>query len=166
MTLTDPTPRQDWMGLLARSAPARLAALLPDLPAHALLRGPEVGAVMVQGRIGGTGQPFNLGEMTVTRCSVRLEGGAVGGAVGHAHVQGRDKTHALRAAVMDALLQGGADALLQGGASALVQDGADALRAAVLVPLRAEEAAAHALRAAKAAATKVEFFTLVRGEDA
>ena len=158
MTLTDPKDRQDWMGLLARSAPARLAALLPDLPAHALLRGPEVGAVMVQGRIGGTGQPFNLGEMTVTRCSVRLEGGAVGGAVGHAHVQGRDKTHALRAAVMDALLQGGADALLQGGA--------DALRAAVLVPLRAEEAAAHALRAAKAAATKVEFFTLVRGEDA
>ena len=150
MTLTDPKDRQDWMGQLARSAPARLAALLPDLPAHALLRGPEVGAVMVQGRIGGTGQPFNLGEMTVTRCSVRLEGGAVGGAVGHAHVQGRDKTHALRAAVMDALLQGGASAL----------------RAAVLVPLRAEEAAAHALRAAKAAATKVEFFTLVRGEDA
>ena len=158
MTLTDTTPRQDWMGLLARSAPARLAALLPDLPAHALLRGPEVGAVMVQGRIGGTGQPFNLGEMTVTRCSVRLEGGAVGGAVGHAHVQGRDKTHALRAAVVDALLQGGADALLQGGE--------DALSAAVLIPLRAEEAAAHALRAAKAAATKVEFFTLVRGEDA
>ena len=162
MTLTDPKDRQDWMGQLARSAPARLAALLPDLPAHALLRGPEVGAVMVQGRIGGTGQPFNLGEMTVTRCSVRLEGGAVG----HAHVQGRDKTHALRAAVMDALLQGGADALLQGGADALLQGGADALRAAVLVPLRAEEAAAHALRAAKAAATKVEFFTLVRGEDA
>ena len=126
MTLTDPKDRQDWMGQLARSAPARLAALLPDLPAHALLRGPEVGAVMVQGRIGGTGQPFNLGEMTVTRCSVRLEGGA----------------------------------------SALLQGGADALRAAVLVPLRAEEAAAHALRAAKAVATKVEFFTLVRGEDA
>ena len=82
----------------------------------------------------------------------------MGGAVGHAHVQGRDKTHALRAAVVDALLQGGADALLQGGE--------DALSAAVLIPLRAEEAAAHALRAAKAAATKVEFFTLVRGEDA
>ena len=146
MTLTDPKDRQDWMGLLARSAPARLAALLPDLPAHALLRGPEVGAVMVQGRIGGTGQPFNLGEMTVTRCAVRLGTGAVG----HAHVQGRDKSHAVRAAVVDALMQ---------------TDQAEALQTTVLGPLQAEEVARRANRAAKAAATKVEFFTLVRGED-
>lgn len=141
----DRTPRQKWMGLLARSAPARLAALLPELPAHDLLRGPEIGAVMVQGRVGGTGQPFNLGEMTVTRCSVRL-----GDAVGHAHVQGRDRSHAIRAAVMDALMQ---------------TEQAASFEAKVLAPLKAEESAARALRAAKAAATKVEFFTLVRGED-
>jgi alpha-D-ribose 1-methylphosphonate 5-triphosphate synthase subunit PhnG len=138
--------RQAWMGLLARSAPARLASLFPDLPPHDLLRGPEVGAVMVQGRVSGTGQPFNLGEMTVTRCVVRLADGATG----HAHVQGRDKTHATRAAVIDALLQTPA---------------APSLRADVLAPLTAEEQAARTLRAAKAAATKVEFFTLVRGED-
>jgi alpha-D-ribose 1-methylphosphonate 5-triphosphate synthase subunit PhnG len=143
--LPDKTPRQIWMGLLARAAPARLLALLPDLPPHDLLRGPEVGAVMVQGRLGGTGQPFNLGEMTVTRCSVRLSGGAVG----HAHVQGRDKAHARRAAVVDALMQ----------------SDTGAVRAQVLDPLAADEAAAHSLRATKAAATKVEFFTLVRGED-
>lgn len=137
--------RKGWMGLLARTRPARLADLLPDLPPHDLLRGPEVGAVMVRGRVGGTGQPFNLGEMTVTRCSVR-----VGETVGHAHVQGRDKSHALRAAVLDALMQ---------------TDQAPALRAHVLTPLESEEVAARALRAAKAAATKVEFFTLVRGED-
>lgn len=139
-----PNPRKDWMGLLARANPSRLAALMPDLPPHDLLRGPEVGAVMVRGRVGGTGQPFNLGEMTVTRCSVR-----VGDAVGHAHVQGRDKAHALRAAVLDALLQGRGDDL----------------RADILAPLQAEETAARAHRAARAAATKVEFFTLVRGED-
>jgi alpha-D-ribose 1-methylphosphonate 5-triphosphate synthase subunit PhnG len=143
---SDTQDRQAWMGLLARSAPARLANLFPDLPPHDLLRVPEVGAVMVQGRVGGTGQPFNLGEMTVTRCAVRLADGAVG----HAHVQGRDKTHALRAAVLDALLQ---------TASAPV------LLDQVLTPLTTEEQAARALRAAKAAATKVEFFTLVRGED-
>lgn len=142
---TEPNPRQRWMGLLARSAPARLAALLPDVPPHDLLRGPEIGAVMVQGRVGGTGQPFNLGEMTVTRCSVRL-----GQAVGHAHVQGRDRAHAIRAAVVDALMQ---------------TEQAEGLQAAVLAPLEAEESAARALRASKAAATKVEFFTLVRGED-
>lgn len=147
MPSTNPerNPRQIWMGLLARSAPARLALLLPDLPAHDLLRGPEIGAVMVRGRVGGTGQPFNLGEMTVTRCSVRL-----GDAVGHAHVQGRDRGHAIRAAVVDALMQ---------------TEQAISLRATVLAPLETEETAARALRAAKAAATKVEFFTLVRGED-
>ena len=138
--------RQGWMGLLARAAPARLAELFPDLPPHSLLRPPELGAVMVQGRTGGTGQPFNLGELTVTRCALRLATGALG----HAHVQGRDKSHALRAAALDALLQ---------------TDQAQDLRARILQPLQAEETARRATRAAKAAATRVEFFTLVRGED-
>ena len=132
------------MGLLARADAARLAALFPDLPEHALLRGPETGAVMVRGRQGGTGAPFNLGEMSVTRCSVQLASGAVG----HAHVQGRDKAHARRAAVIDALLQGD-----------------DSLRTTVLAPLAEAEAARRQARAAKAGATKVEFFTMVRGED-
>ena len=142
----DTAARKAWMGLLARTAPARLAELMPDLPNHTVLRGPEVGAVMVRGRVGGTGQPFNLGEMTVTRCSVRLTSGAVG----HAHVQGRDKAHALRAAVLDALMQ---------------TERAAELGTVILAPLQQAEAQARALRAAKAAATKVEFFTLVRGED-
>ncbi|MFN0115117.1 MAG: phosphonate C-P lyase system protein PhnG, partial [Paracoccaceae bacterium] len=55
------------MGLLARARPARLAALLPALPPHQALRGPEIGLVMVRGRVSGTGAPFNLGEMAVTR---------------------------------------------------------------------------------------------------
>ena len=138
--------RKTWMGLLARANPTRLAQLLPKLPVHEMLRPPEIGAVMVQGRVGGTGAPFNLGEMTVTRCALRLASGAFG----HAHVQGRDKAHATRAAVVDALMQ---------------TDQADALRAQVLAPLQAEESARRSTRAAKAAATKVEFFTLVRGED-
>lgn len=144
--MPDPKDRKVWMGLLARAKPARLTTLLPDLPPHDLLRGPEVGAVMVQGRIGGTGQPFNLGEMTVTRCTVRIASGEVG----HAHVQGRDKAHATRAAVLDALMQ---------------TDSATQLRTTVLTPLTTEETASRTLRASKAAATKVEFFTLVRGED-
>lgn len=147
MTLSpEPVARQNWMGLLARAAPARLAGLFPDLPAHDMLRPPEIGAVMVQGRTGGTGQPFNLGEMTVTRCVLRLGSGAVG----HAHVQGRDKTHATRAAVIDALMQ---------------TPEAQALRARVLAPLEADEAARRSALAIRAATTRVEFFTLVRGED-
>jgi alpha-D-ribose 1-methylphosphonate 5-triphosphate synthase subunit PhnG len=146
MTTTDDTARKAWMGLLARAAPQRLAELMPDLPDHAVLRPPEVGAVMVRGRAGATGAAFNLGEMTVTRASVRLAGGVVG----HAWVQGRDKAHATRAAVADALMQ---------------TDAAEALRAGVLTVLAAEAGAAQARRAGKAAATRVEFFTLVRGED-
>lgn len=147
MTPTDTTARKGWMGLLAKAPPARLAALMPDLPDHSLLRAPETGAVMVRGRVGGTGAPFNLGEMTVTRCSVRLACGTVG----HAWVQGRDKAHARRAALADALMQ---------------TDRAGDVQSAVLDPLAAEATAARATRAAKAAATKVDFFTLVRGEDA
>lgn len=146
MTDASPLPRKTWMATLAKAAPARLAALLPDLPPHTILRQPEIGAVMVRGRVGGTGAAFNLGEMTVTRASVRLDSGEVG----HVWVQGRDKGHALRAAVIDAQMQ---------------TDQAADLAARVLRPLEAEARSAKDFRAAKAAATKVDFFTMVRGED-
>lgn len=146
MTMAMITARKTWMSVLAKAPPARLAALLPELPDHSVLRAPEVGAVMVRGRIGAIGAPFNLGEMTVTRCSVRLPGGQVG----HAWVQGRDKDHVKRSAVLDALLQ---------------TDDAPRLKAAVIDVLAEEAAAKAALRAGKSAATKVDFFTLVRGED-
>ena len=144
--MTSPmTQRQNWMGLLARAPAARVAELMPDLPAHTALRPAQLGTVMVQGRAGGTGDAFNLGEMTVTRASISLNG-----VVGHGYVQGRDQGHALRAAVIDALMHG---------------DQAPMIEEQVLYPLRSEEAARKAARAASAAATKVEFFTLVRGED-
>lgn len=138
--------RPDWMGLLARAPADRLEQLLPDEPQARFLRPPEIGTVMVRGRIGATGGAFNLGEMTVTRCSVQLADGVVG----HAHVQGRSRDHARRAALIDALMQ---------------TDRASDVHTRILAPLAAEEAARRATRAAKAAATKVEFFTLVRGED-
>lgn len=133
------------MGTLARAPSELLAQLMSDLPAHSLLRGPEIGTVMVRGRQGGTGAPFNLGEVTVTRCTIRLDCGAVG----HAHVQGRDKDHARRAAIVDALIQTTA---------------AEGLRHKVIAPLEQAEAAARETRGRKAAATRVEFFTMVRGE--
>ncbi len=101
---------------------------------------------MVRGRIGGSGAPFNLGEMTVTRCSLVLKDGTVG----HGHVQGRSKRKAEAAALIDALMQTKA---------------AGAIRERVLDPLAQQMQATKTARAAKAAATKVEFFTLVRGED-
>ncbi|WP_109467804.1 phosphonate C-P lyase system protein PhnG [Albibacillus kandeliae] len=146
---TETEARRAWMGLLAKAAPARLDALLGevgDLPDFTWLRRPEAGGVMVRGRMGGTGQPFNLGEMTVTRCALQIAGGAVG----HAYVQGRDKRHAEQAALVDALMQ---------------TERASDLRRTVLDRLAAERAARAEGRAAKAAATRVDFFTMVRGED-
>jgi len=143
------TTRRGWMSLLAKAPEDRLMALwaaYAPRPAFDWLRRPETGAVMVRGRMGGTGAPFNLGEMTVTRCSLALEDGTVG----HGYVQGRGQARAEAAALIDALMQTPA---------------AEAVRAAVLDPLAEAMRAARTARAAKAAATKVDFFTLVRGED-
>lgn len=115
-------------------------------PAFTWLRAPEIGSTMVRGRAGGTGAPFNLGEVTVTRCALTLATGEVG----HAYMQGRRKADAEAAAMVDALMQ---------------TEAAEDLRASILAPLEAEQAAAKAARAAKAAATKVDFFTMARGED-
>jgi len=142
--------RQRWMSVLAQAAPAeveRAWEALDERPAYRLLRGPETGSVMVRGRAGGTGAPFSLGEMTVTRCSVALEGGAVG----HAYVQGRSAEHAERAAVFDALLQD--------------PGRRPSIEAAVVGPLEEQREAARRRAAGRVAATRVEFFTMVRGEE-
>ena len=149
-TSCDPNAkRKAWLGLLAKSPAADIARLWADLkidPDHTVLRAPEIGGAMVRGRAGAVGAAFNLGEMTVTRASVKLADGTVG----HGYVQGRDKGHALHAALIDALMQ---------------TDAADLAEAAILAPLRDAMAAHKTERAAKAAATKVDFFTMVRGED-
>jgi alpha-D-ribose 1-methylphosphonate 5-triphosphate synthase subunit PhnG len=146
MPEVDPVARKEWISTLAKSPPAALQRLIADLPDHDLLRAAEVGAVMVRGRIGGTGAPFNLGEMTVTRCSIRLANGTIG----HAWVQGRDKDHARRAAVVDALMQ---------------TEAAGRIAQQVIAPLAQALQQKRAARAEKAAGTKVDFFTMVRGED-
>ncbi|SMO85864.1 alpha-D-ribose 1-methylphosphonate 5-triphosphate synthase subunit PhnG [Thalassovita litoralis] len=141
--------RKNWMSLLAKAPSGVLAGLWANYgaqPGFDWLRPPEIGGAMVRGRMGGTGAAFNLGEMTVTRCSLRLTDGPVG----HAYVQGRDKDKARIAAQVDALMQG---------------PGAADVRAAILTPLADQIQARRNARAAKAAATKVEFFTMVRGED-
>ncbi len=145
--MTRAMTRKDWMGLLARAPEALLEQLWASVGievAHAWLRPPEAGAVMVRGRAGGTGAPFNLGEMTVTRCALRLGGGQVG----HAYVAGRSHEKARIAALCDALMQD--------------DDRAAAVRDAVLGPLAEAAAEAREALAAKAAATRVEFFTLAR----
>ena len=141
--------RAAWMGLLARAREGYVTAFLDASglrAAHSWLRAPEIGSVMVRGRTSGTGAPFNLGEMTVTRCALKLGDGTVG----HGHIQGRRKDDAEAAALVDALMQ---------------TEAADDVEARILTPLRKAERARKTARAEKAAATKVDFFTMVRGDN-
>lgn len=139
------TRRKRWVEVLAKAEGATLRRLVNGWgqdPEYEVLRGPEVGLVMVRGRAGGTGAAFNLGEMTATRCTVRLANGTLG----HAYVRGRDRAHCELAAWLDALLQDPA--------------AHDALEAGVIAPLERDAAERKELSARKVAATRVEFFTM------
>jgi len=118
------SPRQRWMAILARASATEMTSLLahcPELPEFSVLRGPQSGLIMLRGRAGGAGGPFNLGEMTVTRCTVR----APNGQIGHAYVAGRDP-----------------------------------IEAHVVARLERAQAARYEAEAERAAATRVQFFTM------
>ena len=141
--------RPAWLAVLARANLQQLEAMLPlcsTLPAVTQVRPAEVGMVMLRGRIGGTGNPFNLGEASVVRCAVRVGDGPLG----VSYALGRDKRRAEVAALCDALLQ---DPLHH-----------DLLQMQLVRPLAQAQAQAKAHAHDQAAKSKVEFFTLVRGE--
>lgn len=146
--------RRRWMSVLAKASAAELEQAMPavrdalgELPAYRLIRRPEIGMAMVRARAGGTGRVFNLGEMTMTRCTLRTEQGQVGSA----YVAGRSSRQAELAALIDALLQ---DATHQAQFLALVID-----------PLARAQELRRNRRVECSAPTRVDFFTVVRGED-
>ncbi len=146
----DIAARKRAMAVFAEANIDELLAVLDQIEAaHGAidLRRPEAGLVMLRGRIGGDGNAFNLGEASVARASVRLETGEVG----HAYVLGRDTGRARLAAIADALWQ---------------TDARGTIEREIVAPVEARLAAAASRKAARVAATKVDFFTLVRGEDA
>ena len=169
------TSRPERLRLLALAETARLEACLDSLharhilPSWTLLRGPESGLVMVRGRIGGQGQPFNVGEALVTRCCISLAAGCetsrqacgipasdasasdTAAILGCGYVLGEKPRHAEMMAVLDALWQNEATAAI--------------LDTELLPELCSSLRARYEADSAAAAATKVDFFTLVRGED-
>lgn len=137
-------------GLLAQASMDELHSAfekLTEKPAVKPVRGPETGLVMVRGRIGGGGAPFNLGEATVTRATVLLASGTAG----HAHALGTDKEKVRLAAIFDALWQ---EAATQ-----------NFVEATLLAPIEARIVAEDRQKAEETAATRVDFFTMVRGDD-
>jgi alpha-D-ribose 1-methylphosphonate 5-triphosphate synthase subunit PhnG len=145
--------RQAWMATLAKAELElleKLANNLSNLPKYSFLRSPEIGLAMVRGRAGGTGEAFNLGEITMTRCVVQLENQTEEAITGFGYVAGRSHRHAELAAVCDALLQ--------------TPHWHDQIQAEVIQPLQIESQKQQELKQRQAAATKVNFFTMVRGE--
>lgn len=149
MTTQTQQARQEWMAVLARAPKETLESAweaLDEAPRYITLRQPECGMAMVRGQVGGEGDAFNLGEVTVTRCAVQLDDGPTG----MSWVLGRDKRHAELAALFDALLQTRRHETLKGQ---------------LIEPCRKQWQETRERRAREAAATKVDFFTMVRGED-
>ena len=145
-----PNERQRVTRMLAHATVQELQAAwsaLAEKPAVKPVRGPETGLVMVRGRIGGGGAPFNLGEATVTRATVLLASGTAG----HANALGTDKAKARLAAIFDALWQEEASQVF--------------VERELLMPVEARLAAEDRRKAEETAATRVDFFTMVRGDD-
>lgn len=146
----DTATRQRWMRVLAHSQPAALRDRMNALsltPDYDTIRAPEIGLVQIQARMGGTGQRFFAGDAPLTRAAIRLNSGTLG----YSYVLGRDKAHAERCALIDALLQ-------QPETQALLQE-------KLIAPLAALREEQRQLRAREIASSKVDFFTLVRGDN-
>ena len=141
-------PRRQWLAVLARASRPELESaltLLGELPPLEHVRPAEPGMVMLRGRVSGTGDAFNLGEASVTRCALRVGAGVLG--VGY--TLGRDRRKAELIAILDALLQD--------------PERHAFLDLSVLGPLAERQRAQHEAASREAASSKVDFFTFVRG---
>lgn len=142
--------RKQWMSVLARTSFSALQSgwqALQLTPEYQLIRAPEIGLAQVRARMGATGRQFNLGDVTITRAVVKLNSGELG----YSYLRGRNKPHAELAALIDALMQ--------------TRDGHEVLDKGLIAPLAAQRAEQEAAARQQVAASKVDFFTMVRGED-
>lgn len=150
MLACEASDRRAAMALLAQGEAGEIAAGLARVDEtlrYVELRPAASGLVMLRGRIGGDGAPFNLGEATVTRAAVRIASGEVG----FSYLLGRDLAKARLAAVCDALWQR--------------KKCREAVEQHVLEPIRARIERERIEKRREVAATRVDFFALVRGED-
>jgi alpha-D-ribose 1-methylphosphonate 5-triphosphate synthase subunit PhnG len=142
--------RQELMRVCAQATEIELGVALDALhprPEAFDVRPPESGLVMLRGRIGGSGAPFNVGEATVTRAVVRLATGETG----FSYLLGRSKTRARLAAISDGAGQN--------------PGYRPSIERYLVHPVTSRLEIERRIACEEAAATRVEFFTLVRGED-
>ncbi|WP_319784419.1 phosphonate C-P lyase system protein PhnG [Oceanisphaera sp. IT1-181] len=142
--------RKQWMSVLSRASFAQLQSSWQALrltPEYQLIRAPEIGLAQIRARMGATGRQFNLGDVTITRAVVKLHSGELG----YSYLRGRNKRHAELAALVDAMMQ--------------TRSGHEVLDRGLIAPLAALKAEQEECSRQEVAASKVDFFTMVRGED-
>ena len=141
--------RQRWISVLAKASVGELTDAwdtITNKPDYRFLRQPETGMIMVRAKTGGSGQAFNLGEMTVTRCTVKTGSGFVG----CGYVMGRDHQHAAYAALFDAILQD--------------ENHRPYVLETIISQFERTQQRQKDIDSKKSAASKVDFFTMVRGD--
>ncbi len=141
--------RRHWLSVLARMTTQELTharSALETCPSHENVREPQSGLMMAEGRAGGSGGRFNLGQISVSRAAVRLDTGELG--IGYC--LGQDEDKAALIALFDALLQ---------------TERQSELSASVIGPAHRKQQADAKLKSRKAASSKVDFFTMVRGDN-
>ncbi len=144
------TARQSAMKVLALADENALEMAYNNFknrPDWQFTRKPETGLIMARGRMGGGGAPFNIGEVSVTRATVTLASGETG----HAYCHGRNQRKAAIAAFFDAAWQNPA---LR-----------PRIESEIIAPLTQHIKADDSRKSRETAATKVDFFTLVRGDN-
>ena len=138
--------RRDWLATLVRVPASEVIAASNEFDfSVVILKGPEVGLLMINGRIHSTGRPFHLGEVSLTKCVLRDDQGLLG----YGHIIGRNKQQAKAIALFDLALQR--------------NDSAEA----ALVRLNAwkeDVAEIDAMESEAVEETRVDFLTMVRGE--
>lgn len=140
--------RQSWMATLAKAEEDELETAWDQLglePEYTWLRQPEFGSTMIRARAGGTGDPFNLGEATMTRCALRLADGTAG----YGYILARSTRHAELAALCDALMQ--------------TDEHSAAVESTVIAPLAVAQKKRNDEESKRANATKVDFLAMERG---
>ena len=138
--------RRDWLATLVRVPASEVIAASNEFDfSVVILKGPEVGLLMINGRIHSTGRPFHLGEVSLTKCVLKDDQGLLG----YGHIIGRNKQQAKAIALFDLALQR--------------NDSAEA----ALVRLNAwkeDVAEIDAMESEAVEETRVDFLTMVRGE--
>jgi len=145
----DNKQRQEWIALLAKADPFLLKKAEKQLGKgieYAYITKPETGMIMVRARADNKKSGFCLGEISVTKCILKIEKKIMG----YAMVMGSDHDHAKNAALFDGLLQ--------------IPEYSSKLMQTLIPELKKISRNEKKKQAKQNQDTKVEFFTMKRGE--